>query len=87
MRAAPVKTFSLCLILVACLWLNACGAGTNGSAQSQWTSVTDQATCEAVNPVSCSGLYGFKVDTSGNFMAGPSPTGVVVNGAITAAEL
>ena len=44
-------------------------------------------TCEAVNQGFCLGEFGLTVDLQGNFTAGPSPSGKVVTGSITADEL
>ncbi len=86
MRTALLsRTLSLFLILVAALLLNACGA--SNSTRSSWTSISERTSCEALNPSSCSGLYGFTIANSGQFVAGPSPDGVVTRGSITANEL
>jgi len=70
------------LIFVAGVLLNGCGASTF----AVWTSVSEQTNCEALNPTACSGLYGFTIASNGQFLAGPSPSGVVSRGSITADE-
>jgi hypothetical protein len=52
-----------------------------------WKSIREKTTCEAVAPGSCIGEYGFKIDASGKFTAGPSPDGLHVQGALTPGEL
>ncbi len=73
------------LMLLTIVLLSACGASNNAAAQ--WTSVSERTSCEALNPSSCSGLYGFTIDNAANFAAGPSPAGVIIRGTITADEL
>jgi hypothetical protein len=85
----PFRIICLCLIPVAGVWLNACGSGGSSNTQStpKWTSVSERTACEALDPSMCPGLYGFTIDSAGNYVAGPSPTAVVVKGTITADEL
>ncbi len=52
-----------------------------------WKSIREKTTCEAVAPASCIGEYGFAIDASGNFTAGPSPDGLHVQGTLPPAEL
>lgn len=53
---------------------------------ARWKSVREQTQCEAVAPGSCIGEYGFTVDPSGHFVAGPSPSGLRVEGQLSADE-
>ena len=53
---------------------------------ARWKSVRVKTTCEAVAPGSCIGEYGFTVDPSGYFVAGPSPAGLRVEGQLSADE-
>lgn len=84
MRTAVSRALRLCLVFVAGFLLHGCGAS-NGSTVG-WTSVSEQTECEALNPTACSGLYGFTIASSGQFVAGPSPGGVAIRGTITADE-
>ena len=53
-----------------------------------WKSIREKTTCEAVAPGSCIGEYGFTIDASGNFTAGPSPDGGLhMQGKLPPAEL
>jgi hypothetical protein len=52
-----------------------------------WKSIREQTTCEAVAPGSCIGEYGFTIDATGHFTAGPSPTGLHVEGQLPNVEL
>jgi hypothetical protein len=49
--------------------------------------ISEKTTCEAMNPDDCSGGYGFLIDQTGRFTAGPSLAGMVLQGTITADEL
>ena len=54
---------------------------------AKWKSIREKTTCEAVAPGSCIGEYGFTIDATGKFTAGPAPGGLHVEGRLTAAEL
>ena len=75
------------LILVCLLFSIACGTGKMPITVGQWTRISEQTSCEVLNPAYCSGLYGFAIDKTGAFTAGPSPGGEVVQGKITVDEL
>ncbi len=53
----------------------------------RWESVREQTSCEVVAPGSCIGEYGFTVDATGQFTAGPSPGGLRVDGKLPPNEL
>ena len=84
MRTVVSRALWLCLIFVAGLLLSGCGA--SNSTFADWTSISEQTKCEALNPNACSGLYGFTITSTGQFVAGPSPGGAVSRGSITADE-
>lgn len=76
--------------VVAMLTLFAAGCGGSNPPMhtlSDVASVSEQSFCEAMDPTRCPGTFGFAVDNQGNFTAGPSPTGKVVQGKITSDEL
>jgi hypothetical protein len=52
-----------------------------------WLQVREQTTCEAMQDDHCLGRYGFTVEASGRFIAGPSDRGSKVEGTIEPAEL
>jgi hypothetical protein len=66
-----------------------CGGGSNPPTHtlSDVTSVSEQSFCEAMDPTFCTGAFGFALDSQGNFTAGPSPAGKIVQGKITSDEL
>ena len=70
------------------LFATGCG-GSNSPTHtlSDIASVSEQSFCEAMNPTFCTGAFGFAVDSQGNFTAGPSRAGKVVQGKITSDEL
>jgi hypothetical protein len=80
--------FSACFLSAVLFFILGCG-GNNPPAHSvnDVATVSEQVSCEAMNPDSCVGGFGFAVDSQGNFTAGPSPTGKVVQGKITSDEL
>ena len=65
--------------------LSGCGT-TAPSSVSSWNRLTAMATCEAMNPRFCAGVYGFSIQNGGRFTAGPAPDGTTVTGSITATE-
>jgi hypothetical protein len=66
----------------------ACGeTGSAPNSLGQWTRISERTTCEIVVAANCSGLYGFSINQSGAFVAGPSPTGTTVQGNISTDEL
>jgi len=52
-----------------------------------FTQATESVQCEAVNPSSCQGFYGFSVFSNGNYQAGPAGDGSVATGTISPTEL
>lgn len=86
MRKFRSHMFSSGLGLAGILLFNACG-GSSSNSSAQWKNVYEQTGCEAANPSFCSGTYGFTVDNTGNYTAGPAPSGAVAKGTITADEL
>ena len=64
-----------------------CGCGSSPGPTMQWAQLSEQSSCEAMDPSSCPSAFGFTVDAQGNFTAGPSPSGKIIQGAITAQEL
>lgn len=54
---------------------------------AKWKSIHEKTTCEAVAPGSCIGEYGFTIDAMGRFTAGPSPSGLHVEGKLSPSEL
>ena len=52
-----------------------------------WTSLSENTSCAVVGADLCAGAYGFSVDMNGNYIVGPSPSGLTLTGQITAAEL
>jgi hypothetical protein len=76
------------LVYLAVFLLSGCGGSTGVThTVAQVTQVTEVTACEAFPPDICVGEFGFAIDSKGNFVAGPSPTGKTVTGAITPAEL
>ena len=75
--------------LLLILFLVGCQSMSNNGTQKFGTmnAVFEQTACEAMDPLGCSGEFGFKIDAGGNFTAGPSPTGKTVTGQITMSEL
>ncbi len=71
------------IVGLSALALLACGMASDPPA---WKQVFEQTTCEAMVPASCSGAYGFTVDSAGNYTAGPSPDGITRKGSLTSAE-
>ena len=88
-RESAMKRASLLCWLAPALFLFGCGSGSTQPTNQFGTPVqmSEKTACEALNPIDCSGLYGFTIDRVGNFTAGPSPTGVVITGAVTNDEL
>jgi len=83
------KIFSLFAISAATI-LSACNAMNNNNTEPQkvFAQVGEGTACEAMDNVSCSGRFGFQIDSAGNFTAGPSfVQKVSVHGTITASEL
>jgi hypothetical protein len=74
------------LVLLFALGLAGCASPMADLQTASYRQVSEQTTCEAMAPSSCSGTYGFTVDSLGNFTAGPSPSGMVLKGSITANE-
>lgn len=72
--------------LLFALGLAGCASPRADLQTASYRQVFEQTTCEAMVPSSCSGTYGFAVDGLGNFTAGPSPSGIVLKGSITASE-
>jgi len=72
-------TFALSAIV---LTLGSAAAGD----QPQWQSAAIARTCEAMMPAYCPARYGFAVDSSGHFSAGPNASGKVIKGSLTADE-
>jgi hypothetical protein len=55
MHVAPARLLLfLSLVMIASLWLNACGSGSNSQSSSlasaKWTKITEQTGCEAMDP-------------------------------------
>ena len=82
-----MRTLTPSLLLI--FFLAGCQSMSNNGTQKFGTmnAVFEQTACEAMDPLGCSGEFGFKIDAGGNFTAGPSPTGLVVQGQITMNEL
>ena len=54
---------------------------------SSWSSVSEKATCEAMNPQQCVGFYGFTIQADGTYTAGPGENGASESGRINPEEL
>ena len=79
---------SSALVYVVLLLVCGCGASKQPThTVAEVAQVKEVTTCELVNPVDCVGQFGFAIDNSGNFTAGPSPSGKTVTGSITPGEL
>jgi hypothetical protein len=81
-------------LVAASSCLLACGGNSDISrekvaphALSDVVTVRESTFCEAMPPQNCVGEFGFTVDGSGNFTAGPSPAGTTITGTLTPEEL
>lgn len=74
------------LAVTGALSLAACGQS-SGAPHTDWTQVAERTTCEALNPASCVGLFGFAVTADGRYTIGPAPSGQSVSGTLSAQEL
>ena len=54
---------------------------------SPWSRVTETTGCEPLQPSECPGAYGFSIDSTGHFVAGPNPAGATASGRIGSEEL
>lgn len=54
---------------------------------ANWSQVSDLTNCEAMDPESCRGAYGFTVLSDGTWAAGPSPSGKSYSGRLTQEQL
>jgi len=61
--------------------------GTSSINVADWSQVSEIESCEAMNPDSCRGAYGFAVFSDGTWGAGPSPSGKTVSGKLTTSQL
>lgn len=61
--------------------------GTPSISVANWSQVAEIMNCEAMNPDSCRGAYGFAVFSDGTWAAGPSPSGKTVSGKLTNEQL
>ena len=82
---SSLKGFAFLMILAIAAALGGCGA-TAPSSASTWNQLKLTATCEAMNPRFCVGLFGFAVQSDGHFTVGPAPDGTTVNGSLTVSE-
>lgn len=87
-RSAGLRTIGSSIVFFFFLVVG-CGGGSNQPSHSvnDVVTVSEQASCEALVQDSCRAGFGFAIDSQGNFTAGPSPTGKVVQGKITSDEL
>jgi hypothetical protein len=72
------------VVLMSAPFLVGCGGSEPPAVD--WREVQEATTCEALIPASCLGAAGFRVSVDGSWTAGPSATGDIRRGTVTAEE-